>query len=376
LRFSVFFEAQMNDASPANERQVMLDSITQAVYAEEVGFDGIWAAEHHRLKWYSHMSAPEIFLTAVAAKTSRVRIGHGAVLMPFQYNHPLRVAERAATLDILSGGRLNLGAARSGSKREMSTFGVDVDRTYAEVEEALRIISHCWQRELFEWDGLLQVPPGEVLPRPVQEPHPPLYLACSRISSLELAAEWGVGALIFAFTGPDDVRKWRDTYDGHIAARKGDKLVSPVTNDCLVAHCPTVVLDDGDLARQIGARGQRFFAEGTGHWYAKGPPPDLAPASGDEVEKIRASGERFAEGIRRAAPPGAEIEAQIAQGSRSFNVDDAAYGTPEHALEHAHRLVEAGADEIMCHVQMGAVPHDVSMETIRNWGEKIIPHFR
>jgi alkanesulfonate monooxygenase SsuD/methylene tetrahydromethanopterin reductase-like flavin-dependent oxidoreductase (luciferase family) len=346
------------------------------VHAEEVGFDGVWAAEHHRLKWYSHMSAPEIFLTAVAARTSRVRIGHGAVLMPFQYNHPIRVAERAATLDVISGGRLNLGAARSASRREMSTFGIDEARTYLEVEEALRMISHCWEKDLFEWDGLLKVPPGDVLPRPVQEPHPPLFLACSRISSLELAAEWGVGALMFAFTGPVEVQEWRKTYDEHIAARKGDRLVSSVTNDYLVAHCPTIVLDDGERARQIGARGQRFFAEGTGHWYGRGPTPDLEPASGDEVTKIRASGEKFAEAIRRVAPPGPETEAKIAQGARSFNVDDAAYGTPEHALEHARRLVEAGADEIMCHVQMGAVPHEVSMETIRNWGEKIIPHFR
>ena len=91
----------------------------------------MWAVEHHSLVEYSHMSAPEIFLTAVAAKTSRIRVGHAAVCMPFGYNHPARVAERAAMLDIISDGRLNLGAARGGTAQEMSLCGVDPELTDA-----------------------------------------------------------------------------------------------------------------------------------------------------------------------------------------------------------------------------------------------------
>src|SRR5215469_16125528 len=101
MQFSMIFEAQMANPSPEHEREILFDSVEQAIFAEQMGFDRIWAVEHHGLLRYAHMSAPEVFLTWVAAKTSRIRIGHGVVCMPFNYNHPMRVAERAAMLDTL-----------------------------------------------------------------------------------------------------------------------------------------------------------------------------------------------------------------------------------------------------------------------------------
>jgi alkanesulfonate monooxygenase SsuD/methylene tetrahydromethanopterin reductase-like flavin-dependent oxidoreductase (luciferase family) len=164
MQFSMIFEAQLNHPTPERERQCILDCVSQAVLGEQVGFDRVWAVEHHALRWYAHMSAPEIFLTYIAAKTSTIRIGHGVVCMPFQYNHPVRVAERAAMLDILSGGRLDLGAGRGAPAPEMSLFGVEADRTPAEVEEALRIIANVWREDTFEWHGLLDIDPHPVLP--------------------------------------------------------------------------------------------------------------------------------------------------------------------------------------------------------------------
>jgi len=185
MKFSMIFEAQVEYGTPDVERETIRNCVEQAVYAEEVGFDGVWAVEHHTLMEYSHMSAPEIFLTAVAAKTSRIRVGHAAVCMPFGYNHPARVAERAAMLDIISDGRLNLGAARGGTVQEMSLCGVDPELTTPQVQEALRFIGHCWREDTIQWDSdllTIQHPPGRpphtVVPRPVQLPHPPLFLAC------------------------------------------------------------------------------------------------------------------------------------------------------------------------------------------------------
>src|SRR5260370_30180151 len=106
----MIFEAQMADASVGNERQVLHDCVEQAVYAEAMGFDRVWAVEHHCLRWYAHMSAPEVFLTWVAARTERIRVGHGVVCMPFHYNPPIRVAGRAAVLHVLSDARLGLRA--------------------------------------------------------------------------------------------------------------------------------------------------------------------------------------------------------------------------------------------------------------------------
>src|SRR2546425_6714645 len=171
MKFSMIFEAQLTHPTPERERAVIHECVEQAVFAEEMGFDRVWAVEHHALRWYAHMSAPEIFLTWVAAKTARIRVGHGVVCMPFNYNHPVRVAERAAMLDILSGGRLDLGAGRGATLQEMSLCGVDPKRTYAEVEEALRMIGRMWVEEDFEWHGkLLENAPPPNLPRPAHRP--------------------------------------------------------------------------------------------------------------------------------------------------------------------------------------------------------------
>ena len=373
MQFSMIFEAQMADAGPANERQVIANCVDQAVYAEEKGFDRIWAVEHHSLKWYAHMSAPEIFLTWVAARTSRIRIGHGVVCMPFNYNHPIRVGERAAMLDILSGGRLDLGAGRGATLQEMSAMGVDPDRTYAEVEEALRMIGAMWRGEDgegFHWHGeLLQVDDHPILPRPVQMPHPPLFLACTKRDTVALAAEYGIGALVLGFSGPDDVAGLNKIYRETIETRSRKRFVSSEVNDHFAALCPTVVLDDAADALGVGARGQRFFAEAISHWYGSGPEPTEGAVGDDHLVAIEASKERMVAKLH-------EMEIPVRPNSTAtFNLVEHAYGDWRDAIAYAERLRDAGADEIMCLIQMGTVPQAACMETIRQWGEKVIPHF-
>lgn len=238
-----------------------------------MGFDRIWAVEHHSLTQYAHMSASEVFLTWVAARTSRIRIGHGVVTMPFGYQHPVRVAERAAMLDVLSGGRVDIGAGRGATRQEMSMYGVRPEDTYPQMEEALRIFASAWKEERFEWHGSIDIGPGAILPRPVQDPHPPLFMACSKHDTLKLAAELGIGALVMGFAGADDVRTMRTVYDEAIAARSGEHLVSDHANDHLSALCPPLVLDDAERALRLGTRGQRFFAESIAHWYGGSPAP-------------------------------------------------------------------------------------------------------
>ena len=333
MQFSMIFEAQMADPSLGNERQVIRDCVEQALYAEAMGFDRVWAVEHHCLKWYAHMSAPEVFLTWVAARTERIRLGHGVVCMPFNYNHPVRVAERAAMLDLLSNGRLDLGAGRGATLQEMSAMGVDPARTYLEVEEALRMIGSMWRGEhadRFEWHGeLLQVAEHPILPRPVQLPHPPLYLACTKADTVTLAAEYGIGALVLGFSGPDDV-----------------------------------------AALQVGARGQRFFAEAIAHWYGGGPPPRAGREDDDQVAEIAEARERMIAHLHEA-----KIPVRPNSGD-TFNLVEHAYGSWRDAIAFAERLEAAGADEVMCLIQMGTVPQAACLETIRQWGEHVIPHFR
>lgn len=369
MKFSVGFEAQLTDPTPEREHQLILDCVEQAVFAEQMGFDRIWAPEHHSLKWYAHMSAPEIFLTWVAARTSRIRIGHGVVLMPFNYNHPVRVAERAAMLDLLSGGRLDLGAGRGATLQEMTLCGVDPERTYLEVEESLRMISQMWRQDEFSWDGELTIAPHPILPRPVQLPHPPLFMACSKRHTVELAAEYGVGALVLGFAGLDEIRDYHDLYRAACRNRSGERLVSTEVNETFSCLLPSIVLDDADEAFRIGARGQRFFAESLLHWYGGGPPPDESEGSGDVLADVDRARDRMVAKLHEANVP------VTPSATATYNVNHA-YGDAAVALRFARELHDIGVDDIMLMSQMGTVPHEVCMETIRQWGEAIIPQFR
>ncbi|MFE5299176.1 LLM class flavin-dependent oxidoreductase [Streptomyces sp. NPDC056632] len=369
MKFSMIFEAQLVDPTPERERQVIHDCVEQAVFAEEVGFDRIWAVEHHSLTQYAHMSASEVFLTWVAARTKRIRIGHGVVTMPFGYQHPVRVAERAAMLDVLSGGRVDIGAGRGATKQEMRMFGVRPEDTCPQTEEALRIFSAAWREPEFEWHGSLDIGPGAVLPRPVQDPHPPLFMACSKHDTLRLAAELGIGALVMGFAGADDVRAMREVYDEAIAVRDGSRLVSTETNDHFSALCPTVVLDDAARALRLGTRGQRFFAESIAHWYGDAPAPTGYAEDEDHTGALARGREELVARLHEANIPARPVD------TGTYNTDHA-YGDAETAIGYVERLREIGVDEVMCLIQMGTVPQEVCLETIRQWGEKVIPHFR
>jgi alkanesulfonate monooxygenase SsuD/methylene tetrahydromethanopterin reductase-like flavin-dependent oxidoreductase (luciferase family) len=376
MKFSMIFEAQIADPTPERESQLLEDCVAQAVYAEEMGFDRVWAVEHHGLRQYAHMSAPEIFLTWVAARTTRIRIGHGVVCMPFNYNHPVRVGERAAMLDVLSHGRLDLGAGRGGTVQEATLCGVDREATYAEVEEALRMIGAMWQKDSFEWHGdLLTVeaapglPTHTVVPRPTQTPHPPLFMACTKKDTLVTAADYGVGALVLGFAGIDEVRMLRATYDEAIAARDGSRLVSTEINDHFAALCPTIVMDDREEAFRVGARGQRFFAQSLHHWYANGPEPDTSDLGADVHATIDQAKDQMRVHLNEAEIP-------ITPNTlATLNVNHA-YGNAQDATAYVQQLVDLGADEVMCLIQMGTVSQEACLETIRQWGENVIPQFR
>ncbi len=197
VRFGIFFELSVPPPyDGAAERLVYDNALEQAVLADELGFDWVWAVEHHFLEGYSHCSAPELFLTAVAAKTERIRVGHGAVVCVPEMNHPVRVAERAAALDILSGGRLELGTARSSTWTELGGFNVDPDMTKQTWDEYVHVLPKMWSGEPFSHEGLgWRMPERRVLPTPVQDPHPPLWVTVTSPGTELDAADRGIGCL-------------------------------------------------------------------------------------------------------------------------------------------------------------------------------------
>src|SRR5436190_7358980 len=204
MKFSLFFEMQIAGATREKEVRIFHDCIQQALLAEELGYHCIWEVEHHGLYEYSHSSAPEVFLSFVAARTRRIRLGHGVTLLPGRYNHPLRIAERIATLDILSGGRVNWGTGKSSSRVEQVAFETNPAELHAQWLEALEMIPRMWSSDVFEHAGrFFKVPPTQVIPKPLQQPHPPIFAACSKPDSAALVGKLGLGALNFAF-GSDE----------------------------------------------------------------------------------------------------------------------------------------------------------------------------
>jgi alkanesulfonate monooxygenase SsuD/methylene tetrahydromethanopterin reductase-like flavin-dependent oxidoreductase (luciferase family) len=197
MKFGIFFE--MSTPRPFTtqvQSAVFHNALEQARLADELGFDTAWCVEHHFLEEYSHSSAPEVVLAAVAAQTERIRIGHGAVVCVPEMNHPIRVAERCAVLDIVSNGRLEVGTARSSTWTELGGFNVDPDRTKKTWDEFVRVLPKMWTQEHFSYDGLsFSMPERNVLPKPVQQPHPPMWVTVTSPGTELDAAERGLGCL-------------------------------------------------------------------------------------------------------------------------------------------------------------------------------------
>jgi alkanesulfonate monooxygenase SsuD/methylene tetrahydromethanopterin reductase-like flavin-dependent oxidoreductase (luciferase family) len=182
--------------------------------ADKLEVDYVWEVEHHFLEEYSHSSAPEVFLAAVSQRTSRIKLGHGIVQTPPPFNHPARVAERIATLDLVSGGRVQFGTGEAGSEAELGGFLIDPSHKRQMWEEGLRVALRCMTETPFtghagDW---VTMPPRNVVPKPRQKPHPPVWVACSRRDTIHLAAQKGIGALTFAFIDPEEAQHWVTDY--------------------------------------------------------------------------------------------------------------------------------------------------------------------
>src|SRR5438128_1336262 len=217
MKFGLFYEHQLPQPwGEDGELRLYHQALDQIELADRLGIDYVWEVEHHFLDEYSHSSAPEVFLAACSQRTSRIRLGHGIIPLPMPFNHPARVAERVATLDLISDGRVDFGTGETSSELELGGFGVPRDSKRAQWEEALDAVTRMFVEEPFAgYDGeCLQMPIRNVVPKPLQKPHPPLWVACSRRETIHLAAEKGIGALSFAFVDVDEARTWvADYYD-------------------------------------------------------------------------------------------------------------------------------------------------------------------
>src|SRR5436190_11834292 len=233
--------------------------------------DCVWEVEHHFLEEYSHSSAPEVFLAAASQRTSRIRLGHGIVQVPPPLNHPARVAERIATLDLVSGGRVDFGTGESSSQAELGGFGVDRATKRDQWDEALDAITRMFVEEPFAgYDGEhFSMPPRNVIPKPKQKPHPPLWVACTRRDTILLAARKGIGALSFSFIEPEEARQWVDEYYQLIQSEECVPAGYAVNPNVAVV-VPFMCHQDEQTAIERGIDGAHFFGYSLAHYYVFG----------------------------------------------------------------------------------------------------------
>src|SRR6266513_6249574 len=268
MRFGIFYEHQLpRPWEDGAELKLFQDALDQVELADRLGIDYAWEVEHHFLEEYSHSSAPEVFLAACSQRTRNIRLGHGIIQTAPAYNHPARTAERLAMLDLVSGGRGEFGSGESSSEAELGGFRIDPAVKREQWLEGLEVAVRCMTEVPFTGvDGqYVQMPPRNVIPKPVQKPHPPIWVACSRRDTILLAAEKGIGALTFAFIDPEEATHWVTDY--YTTLENKGAPIGQAVNPNVACVTTFMCAPTEDEAIRRGLEGSNFFGYSLAHYY-------------------------------------------------------------------------------------------------------------
>jgi alkanesulfonate monooxygenase SsuD/methylene tetrahydromethanopterin reductase-like flavin-dependent oxidoreductase (luciferase family) len=352
MKFGIFYEHQLpRPWLEGAELRLFQEALHQVELADRLGIDFAWEVEHHFLEEYSHSSAPEVFLAACSQRTKRMRLGHGIVLMPPPYNHPARVAERIATLDLVSGGRVEWGTGQGASAAEIGGFGIDPEQRHAMWLEATAEAANMLVMNPYPgYQGkYFSMPCRNLVPKSVQKPHPPIWLACSRRETIHQAARHGIGALTFAFIDQNEAARWVAEYYDIIKSDDCVPLGHTVNaNVAMVAGFSCHA--DAEEARRRGLDGFRFFGYALGHHYIFG----------------------------QHTPGRTSIWAKYEQARDLLPVSPGAggIGTPEQIAENMRRFEEAGVDQVVFLQQGGNNEHAHICESLELFAEVVMPAFK
>jgi alkanesulfonate monooxygenase SsuD/methylene tetrahydromethanopterin reductase-like flavin-dependent oxidoreductase (luciferase family) len=374
MKFGIFYEHQMGRPwEDGAEQRLIQDALEQVELADRLGISHVWEVEHHFLEEYSHSSAPEVFLAACSQRTRQIRLGHGVILTAPGFNHPARTAERVSMLDLVSNGRVEFGSGESSSEAELAGFGIDPLIKREQWLEGLEVAVRCMVEQPFTGvDGeYVRMPPRNVVPKPVQKPHPPLWVACSRRDTILLAAEKGMGALTFAFIDPEEARSWVHEYERTLA--QSCVPVGYAVNPQLACVSPMMLHHDEEEAIRRGVEGANFFGYSLGHFYVFGEHRPGVTNVWSEYEQRRAAQGFDPEAVARAVKEerlGAKVAAGDSTGLRG------AIGTPDQVREYLRRYEEAGVDQVIFVLQAGRNRHEHIMESIELFGREVLPEFR
>ncbi len=372
MRFGLFYEHQLpRPWEEGAEEKLLRDALDQVELADRLGFHSVWEVEHHFLEEYSHSSASEVFLAAASQRSRDIRLGFGIVAMPPGYQHPARVAEKASTLDLISGGRVELGTGETSSGAELAGFGVDRETKRDQWREAVDAATRMMVEEPFAgYDGRwVKMPIRNVVPKPRQKPHPPLWVACSRRETIRLAAEKGMGALSFSFIEPEEAKQWVDEYHAIIDSERCVPAGFSV-NPTFAIIVPMMCHADEATAIERGIDGAHFFGYALAHYYVFGEHRPGATSIWEEFQERR--GEvGFAREVIDSddAPLGVKI---LQEGLGSLR---GAIGTPEQIRDLCSRYEAAGVDQIIFVSQTGKNRHEDICESLELFAKEVLPGF-
>lgn len=358
MEFGLLYEWQLPAGlGPEAERKALQDIVDQVALGEEVGFKSVWSVEHHFLENFSLASAPEVLLSFIAAATETIRIGHGVRLLPFPYNHPIRAAEQAATLDLLSNGRLEFGSGRSGTLVELGGFNIDPAQTRGMWEEALRLIVDAWTEPRVSHSGeFFQVPERPVIPKPLQGPHPPLWMSATSPTTHELAGKFGLGLLSFTLAlAIEEVERRITLYRDEVSrAQPIGRFVNDQVAVFTMTHCA-----------ETSAEARRRSEDG------------IMAYQRDHIELLSTMISEIKEGSSYEY-----YERFVGVDYEKFNFDYLTdrdmimVGDPDECIRVAKRYEAIGVDRLLCHVQFRGMPNDDVRDSIRLLGEEVIPAFK
>lgn len=372
MRFGLFFLTEVpRPWDGESDRKIINEQIEQIELADKLGFHSAWSAEHHFLDEYSHASAPDLIFAAAASRTKQIRFGHGIVQLPT--NNPYRVTERLNTLDNISGGRLEFGSGEGGPI-ELGPFKAEVSTKRAVWKEDLQAILRMMKEDPFmgfegEHVSLL---PRNVLPKPYQRPHPPLWVACPRPETLELAGRNGMGALSFTLTLEPEksYEKWVKPYYDII---ESDEClpIGETVNANIMAVAPTMVARTEEEAIAKGLDGAQFMGFGITNSYG---------LDGWDTNFQRDLYEQFLreredKGFSRevAAKAMAALSARPAEGDKKSL--RGAVGDVKQVREYMERYEESGMDLLMLQSQLGRNKHEDICESMELFAKEIMPAF-
>ena len=357
MKFGIFYEHQLpRPWTDGAELKLFQDALSQVELADQLGIEYAWEVEHHFLEEYSHSSAPEVFLAAASQRTKNIRLGHGIKLMPPGYNAPARIAEEIATLDLVSNGRVEWGTGESASRAELEGFGINPMERRAQWRETVEQVANMMAMDPYPgFQGkYFSMPVRNIVPKPVQKPHPPIWVACSNRETIHLAAQLGIGALTFAFVDPNEAKKWVDDY------------YETFKNECVpIGHTvnPNVAMvtsfschEDAQEAYRRGFDGFKFFQFGLGHHYVFG---NHKPGRTDIWKQYEA--------VKNAL---GEKDLDFLGGGTD------GIGTPDQLRAHLRKFSDAGVDQTVFIQQGGKNKHEDICDSLNLFASAVMPEFK